>query len=408
MSHIAVIDDGIYFEKGFPIKLRNSLQVMEDLSVITISSDISRYYEKYPSHGTICAEIILQYADDIELSSIKVLDKNKVGETKQLVKALEWCLMQDVDVINVSLGSTLHSDYKELRSVLKELKNQNKIIVAASCNRNKYTYPASMDNVIGVRHVLYGKYDILKKNVSEKLLSFDKHDYEFSQNSDDGINIILSGSFKSNDGRVLNLCNSFAAAYVTALVSNIRLKGGDTYDKVLESLAENAINLPKQYCNKTYMDSPCIGIIGKRNQDIESILLALREKFKGDGYNCLSGIAFNYCELANELFDFRMGVKDISIKFEYDICLYGINSARISDEALENNIFDIIIYILDYGWDSAFDNLKIECEYTMVICSYNIMHYKRRNSKNIDYYFDYMEINQLYETILNLYEKEEN
>lgn len=297
---------------------------------------------------------------------------------------------------------------EKLRSVLEKLKSQNKIIVAALSNRNKYTYPASMDNVIGVKHVFYGKYEILQRIVPRQLLTLDKHDYEFVENSDDGTNIFLTGCFESRDGNILDSCNSFATAYVTALVSNIKLRGIHTYEEVRKNLAENAIHLSRQFCNQTYTDSPCIGMVGKKNQILELILLLLREKFKDNGYNCLSGIAFAYSELSNELFDFQMGTKDISRIFEYDICLYGINIARIRDEKLQNNEFDIVICILESDWDSTLDDLTLRCEYTIAMCNNHDVLEICRKRKNIDFCFDYKEINQLYETILSLYEKEEN
>src|SRR5262245_57104437 len=56
-------------------------------------------------HGTACAGIIHMIAPDAELYSVRVMGADASGTGDQLLHGLNWAISQNMDVINLSLGT---------------------------------------------------------------------------------------------------------------------------------------------------------------------------------------------------------------------------------------------------------------------------------------------------------------
>lgn len=207
--HIAVIDDGVNEEFwDSPIKLRENIVVEDDL---TIKKRLN-YDTRKPSHGTVCAGIITCYTTNVELSSIKILDKNKKGNVKQLLRAIEYCGKMHVDIIHLSIGSTDYRDYWVLLSAVNKAYEKGMIIVAAASNSQEYSILTEMENVIGVRN-------------DNKLVN-----NQFYVNGKDGGFYASSRHFlRTHSGELFKtlVCNSFAAPVITAEIHNLIRKKGN-------------------------------------------------------------------------------------------------------------------------------------------------------------------------------------
>lgn len=101
---VAILDSGIY-------KDHEDLQgkVVREFNVINPNEPISDDY----GHGTAIAGIITANDNDIgivgmtqnvELYDVKVLGKDGIGKIEDLTAAIEWCIKQRVDIINISSG----------------------------------------------------------------------------------------------------------------------------------------------------------------------------------------------------------------------------------------------------------------------------------------------------------------
>ena len=104
------------------------------------------------THGTLCAAIICSYAPDAKLISVKVLDPTTLkGSINQIRYALEWCIAQNVSLINLSIGSTSFKDWKLLQPVIARL-IRNNIPLICACSNNKtpsifsdFSWPISVE-----------------------------------------------------------------------------------------------------------------------------------------------------------------------------------------------------------------------------------------------------------------------
>lgn len=230
MLKVAFIDDGINTSL-FNIKnLSESLCVKENRICKCDEQTVSAH-----SHGTVCAAIYSKYvtAYAVELISVKVINENSLkGRVADLAIGLNWCIENDVDIVNCSAGTTNFLDFACLNKVIYDAKCKNVIIIGALSNSGIYTMPACAENVIGV------KSGILYNNGT----------YKLRWHSFDDIEIVTNGKnelkLKNNDIYNSPSSNSFAAPIVTALVANIINKTGcHTYTDIMHELQRDAVTV---------------------------------------------------------------------------------------------------------------------------------------------------------------------
>ncbi|MCB1676407.1 MAG: S8 family serine peptidase [Halioglobus sp.] len=101
-------------------------------------------------HGTACAGIVRRYAPRADLYSVRIFDDSLRADGRALVAAIEWCIDQDMDVLNLSLGGTDGGMRTELERVCLKASCRGLVLVAAAHNEGRPSYPAIFDGVIGV------------------------------------------------------------------------------------------------------------------------------------------------------------------------------------------------------------------------------------------------------------------
>lgn len=144
---VAVIDSGI--------------DVHDDLNTngwIDFSDAVKGYKPVDNSgHGTEMAGIIaarnngigtIGIAYDAEVYSVKILNSSNKSSVSSVIKAIEWCIKNDIEVINMSFG--LNVDSEILHEYIRKAADNNITIVAAAGNNNQVQYPAKYDEVISV------------------------------------------------------------------------------------------------------------------------------------------------------------------------------------------------------------------------------------------------------------------
>ena len=177
------------------------------------------------SHGTICAAIIHQKVREVKLGSVKVLNDERKGRVAQLCTALDWCVQQKYDLINLSLGTVCTSDWKRMQPYIQKAYEHGILIVAAQNNEGVITYPASMRQVIGVK--CYREFDYLKE---EKYFSEKGKPYEYIEYPLDGIEFVAPSYHKllicHDQTYLCGRGNSFAAPVISAMVANLLIQQG--------------------------------------------------------------------------------------------------------------------------------------------------------------------------------------
>ncbi|ASA25347.1 S8 family serine peptidase [Paenibacillus donghaensis] len=198
---VAIIDDGISGDI-FDNKLAHNIEINKFCEIILCKKE----NQVVNTHGTICAAILCKYTNSVCISSVKILENGR-GDVEQLCTSLEWCEDNDIDVINISLGSCNFLDYYKLRNIINRLARKNILIVCSAHNNNLLTYPASFSNVIGVKCDSNG---LLKEG-------------ECIENHDlcAGVDLIAFAKHEIKGFKIQKNFNSFATPLVTARASDI-------------------------------------------------------------------------------------------------------------------------------------------------------------------------------------------
>jgi subtilisin family serine protease len=229
--HIAMIDDGVN-EKTYGMSaLRHNIEITPEFQAVERMN-----YDPYDeSHGTICGAIIKKYAGNFFLSSVKVNDKNKRNYKNQLLQALDWCAANGIDLINLSLGTVEYKDFQKFQDTVNHAASIGIIIIAACNNKDIYTLPASLSNVIGVK--------------CDKAAALTEGQYQYNINPFDEVDITACGYHTILDcwGEeiIVGACNSYAASLITAKVCNIMNDTpGIALEGIKNTLKKGAENSP--------------------------------------------------------------------------------------------------------------------------------------------------------------------
>jgi|GEM_PF-559962 len=113
-------------------------------------------------HGTKCAGVIasidnsygvLGVAPESSIYSLKVLGSDGMGYSSRTIRAIEWAVDHDIDIISMSLGGSTGSD--TYRQAVDNAYNAGVLLVASAGNSgssasDNVKYPAKFDSVIAV------------------------------------------------------------------------------------------------------------------------------------------------------------------------------------------------------------------------------------------------------------------
>jgi subtilisin family serine protease len=110
--------------------------------------DASRDYLDYLGHGTAVAGAIREKAPDAQLYAVKVFDRVLTTNIEAIIRAIEWCLENRIDVINLSLG-TLNPEHREVMEMaVARATNKSLVLVAAREMSGKLSFPGCLPSVI--------------------------------------------------------------------------------------------------------------------------------------------------------------------------------------------------------------------------------------------------------------------
>ena len=97
---------------------------------------------------------VMGVAPNAKLITVKALNDDGAGSFDYILRALEIVHDLDVDIINMSLGTSMPPFDDRIHNLLKDIAAMNKIVVCASGNDGQsVNYPAKYDEVIAVAAV---------------------------------------------------------------------------------------------------------------------------------------------------------------------------------------------------------------------------------------------------------------
>lgn len=145
---IAIIDNGVYYGDVTISDNLTSYVILKKNIKVRADSCMNK---GNLTHGTICAHIINEVITDLETIDINIMDCTPGAEVDNLNIALEWCLNNNIKLINLSLGTLNYHHYVEIRNPINKLLEKGVIIVSAYHNAGYKSFPACCEGVIGVK-----------------------------------------------------------------------------------------------------------------------------------------------------------------------------------------------------------------------------------------------------------------
>lgn len=171
----------------FPIKVA---LLDSGINLLKVKLDIKKgwkgefsTYKDYIGHGTNCANIILD--ENITLFNVKVFDKELLSTPRIILQGIQWCIENDIDVINLSLSINDLSYYYEFKKICEAAANKNIIIVASADNMGRSCLPAYLPGVIGVGYadIEYPQFQFQKERSIQCYCSINYKKFTDMQNS---------------------------------------------------------------------------------------------------------------------------------------------------------------------------------------------------------------------------------
>ncbi len=201
---VAIIDSGIDIS-------HSSIGVIAGGVNISINKDSHFIYSEEVAdcagHGTACAGIIRKKALDAALYSVRIFDASLMADGRALIAAIQWCIDNEMNVVNLSLGTTDVMFKKSLQKMCRKAVDAGVILVAAESNDGRESYPAVFPEVIGVTGGAIYEPD------------------GFYYRKDQRIECVARGDEQRvcwlNGKHIMTGGNSFAAPHITGIVAHL-------------------------------------------------------------------------------------------------------------------------------------------------------------------------------------------
>ncbi len=188
-------------------------------------------------HGTAMAGVIAGringigiegIASEADIYSVKVLDKENMAPVSAVVKAIQWCIDNEIDIINMSFG--MDTDSVVLHEIIEKAHDKGILMIAAAGNNTESVqYPAAYPQVVAVGSV--GE-DLEKSDFSENVQTDVVAPGERAQT------IGFVGSYSKASG------TSIATAHVTGVAAAVKsARRSLSANELRRVLVESAIQL---------------------------------------------------------------------------------------------------------------------------------------------------------------------
>lgn len=289
--NIAVIDNGVNREL-LEILLPNK-KAAADCRQILDGVCVPQFLEPegdLESHGTLCTALLMEFLEknhtaDYRVFSVSILNRNHGQEIGEFCAALEWCVVQKMDVVLMSIGVKIPVYAKRFLPLLDRAKEQGTVLLAAASNAFEITYPACYEDVIGIKKS--GCYGI--KAIREPKGGIDlEGNFEAS---------CVMDRYSKWIGEPYGVSNSFALPYIAASICSLLQRNGKMGKRDLVGYFSETKdkNLPPVSYMKEAI--PKIAVIYREcaGKNLKSALEDIVLRFEEKGYSCICAADWENC-----------------------------------------------------------------------------------------------------------------
>lgn len=146
---VAVIDSGVDGDHpaiGGRLASRLRVELSDEGALVVEDADAGDVV----GHGTACAGIVAAIAPGADLVSIRVLGSDNRGKGRAVAAAVEWAVMQGIQVVNLSLSSRSEAMFAAFHDLADRAYFANSLLVCAVNNIPGPSYPSLFAAVLSV------------------------------------------------------------------------------------------------------------------------------------------------------------------------------------------------------------------------------------------------------------------
>ena len=139
---VAVIDSGINPDHPHVRGVAGGIQI--------ISNGENEGYLDHLGHGTAVAGAIREKVPDALLYAVKIFKRTLSTNIETTLRAMEWCIAQRMDVINLSLGTLNPAHRGRFEQIIPRASQAGAVLVAAREVGGQESLPGCLPGLIGV------------------------------------------------------------------------------------------------------------------------------------------------------------------------------------------------------------------------------------------------------------------
>lgn len=207
------------------------------------------------SHGSVCAALAAEFFPHDDIIGISVADEQTNLSVSNVCKALSWCVMQSVQIVCMSIGTTNWLASLSMKDITKRLAKQGTRIFAAVDPAGSLTFPACYPWITAVKCELGNA--AITRNPS-KLNVYDISVGYFSSDVLDTLSL--------KDKFFLNRTSSMAVPFVASQMTRRSGKWntGNRNNSVIDS-----INADKKKVEEESIEIPIVRIIDQNRRELQ-------------------------------------------------------------------------------------------------------------------------------------------
>lgn len=184
-------------------------------------------------HGTAVASILRELAPEADLTSIRVVDEQGRGSSEHLRAALDFCVRERFDVVNLSLGTRKRELLLDVYDLVDQAAIAGVVLVAATDNQGAPDYPAACAALLSVDRMQTDDPFALRFRPGHRV-AFLARGHDVAVRSPTGAPLRVSGA-------------SFACPHVAAFACRLRAAWKDLHPfEIKTALHAAATGLPRR------------------------------------------------------------------------------------------------------------------------------------------------------------------
>ncbi len=107
-------------------------------------------FEDRLGHGTAVCAVLQELAPAADLFAVKIFDARLATSLPVVLRAIDWCVHHEMDIINLSLGTTNDAHRALFMAAIERVCARGSVVVSAFSMNGALMLPGSLQRVVGV------------------------------------------------------------------------------------------------------------------------------------------------------------------------------------------------------------------------------------------------------------------